>query len=167
MVQFSRSTLIAAGALVITVAGTPTFADEYVTNLGPVGPNEPILATLGGQRVIAFFVPERGSCAVNTIIWRDTGADAPYTASRVRLKSAARWDGSHRRCVHVDEPALRRRRLDPCSRGSARTAYPRGCQRLARWPPLPFWQGIRNCNALPLTGGRCRICPARPSSSGE
>jgi hypothetical protein len=85
MVQFSRSTLIAAGALVMTVAGTPTFADEYVTNLGPVGPNEPILATLGGQRVIAFFVPERGSCAVNTIIWRDTGADAPYTASRVRL----------------------------------------------------------------------------------
>jgi hypothetical protein len=37
------------------------------------------------QRVIAFFVPERGSCAVNTIMWRDTGADAPYTASRVRL----------------------------------------------------------------------------------
>ena len=50
-----------------------------------VGPNEPILASIGGQRVIAFFVPERGSCAVNTIIWRDTGADAPYTASRVRL----------------------------------------------------------------------------------
>jgi hypothetical protein len=85
MVQFSRSILIAAGALVMAVAGTPTFADEYVTNLGPVGPNEPILATLGGQRVIAFFVPERGSCAVNTIMWRDTGADAPYTASRVRL----------------------------------------------------------------------------------
>ena len=69
----------------MTVAGTPTLADEYVTNLGPVGPNEPILASIGGQRVIAFFVPERGSCAVNTIIWRDTGADAPYTASRVRL----------------------------------------------------------------------------------
>lgn len=89
MVHFSRtilSTLVAAGALLPLSAGAaPAFADEYLTNLGPVGPNEPILATLGGQRFIAFFVPERGSCAVNTIIWRDTGADAPYTASRVRL----------------------------------------------------------------------------------
>ena len=85
MVHFAHSTLVAAGTLVMAVAGTPTFADEYVTNLGPVGPNEPILATFGGQRVIAFFVPERGSCAVNTITWRDAGADAPYTASRVRV----------------------------------------------------------------------------------
>jgi len=60
-------------------------AEEYTTNLGPVGPNEPILATVGGQRVIAFFVPERGSCAVNTIMWKDAAADAPYTTSRVRL----------------------------------------------------------------------------------
>ena len=69
----------------MAIGGTPTFADEYVTNLGPVGPNEPILATFGGQRVIAFFVPERGSCAVNTITWTDAGADAPYTAFRVRV----------------------------------------------------------------------------------
>ena len=99
MAQFSRSTLIAAGALVMTVAGTPTLADEYVTNLGPVGPNEPILASIGGQRVIAFFVPERGSCAVNTIMWRDTGPDAPYTASRVRLSlqpgGMVRLDDAH------------------------------------------------------------------------
>ena len=60
-------------------------AKEYTTNLGPVGPNEPILATVGGQRVIAFFVPERGSCAVNTIMWKDAAADAPYTTSRIRL----------------------------------------------------------------------------------
>ena len=99
MAQFSRSTLIAAAALVVTAAGTPTLADEYITNLGPVGPNEPILASIGGQRVIAFFVPERGSCAVNTIIWRDTGADAPYTASRVRLSlppgGMVRLDDAH------------------------------------------------------------------------
>ena len=99
MAQFSRSTIIAAGALVMTVAGTPTLADEYVTNLGPVGPNEPILARIGGQRVIAFFIPERNSCAVSTIIWRDTGADAPYTASRVRLSlqpgGMVRLDDAH------------------------------------------------------------------------
>ena len=99
MAQFSRSTLIAAGSLVMMAAGTPTLADEYVTNLGPVGPNEPILATIGGQRVIAFFVPEHGSCAVNTIMWRDTGPDAPYTASRVRLSlqpgGMVRLDDAH------------------------------------------------------------------------
>jgi hypothetical protein len=99
MVQFSHSILIAAGALVMAVVSPPTFADEYVTNLGPVGPNEPILATLGGQRVIAFFVPERGSCAVNTITWKDAGADAPYTASRVRVSlrpgQMVRFDDAH------------------------------------------------------------------------
>jgi hypothetical protein len=82
MVRFLRCSF---AALVMAVAGTPAFADEYVTNLGPVGPNQPILANFGGQRVIAFFVPERGSCAVITIMWKDTGADAPSDASRVRL----------------------------------------------------------------------------------
>jgi hypothetical protein len=71
-----------AGVAALSMAAS---ADEYTTNLGPVGPNEPILATVGGQRVIAFFVPERGSCAVNTIMWKDAAADAPYTTSRVRL----------------------------------------------------------------------------------
>jgi hypothetical protein len=43
--------------------------------LNPVGPSEPIIAAFGGQRVIAFFVPEHGSCAVHTFIWKDAGAD--------------------------------------------------------------------------------------------
>ncbi len=64
---------------------TPARAEDATTNFGPVGPSEPILATIGGQRVIAFFVPERGSCAVNAIIWKDAGAEAPYASSRVRV----------------------------------------------------------------------------------
>jgi hypothetical protein len=99
MVQLLTSTLV-AGALALATASTPALAEEYVTNLGPVGPNEPILATFGGQRVIAFFVPERGSCAVNTITWRDEGVDTPYTAAhrvRVTLRPGqmARFDGAH------------------------------------------------------------------------
>jgi hypothetical protein len=87
MVLISRSQFLAAAWALAALAGfsVSASADEYMTNFGPVGPNEPILATIGGQRVIAFFVPERGSCAVNTIIWKDAGADAPYTSSRVRL----------------------------------------------------------------------------------
>ena len=97
MVQLLRSTLVVAA--LFTMAGTPAFAEDYVTNLGPVGPNEPILASFGGQRIIAFFVPERGSCAVHTFMWKDGGADAPYTLSRVRMNlrpgEMARFDNVH------------------------------------------------------------------------
>jgi hypothetical protein len=102
MAEFSPSRFCAAVTalltLTLTAATAPVLAaDEYTTNLGPVGPNEPILATIGGRRVIAFFVPERGSCAVNTIMWRDAGPDAPYAPSRVRLSlrpgEMVRFDG--------------------------------------------------------------------------
>ena len=78
---------LAAAALAALAAGWRSGAapTPMQTNFGPVGPSEPILATIGGQRVIAFFVPERGSCAVNAIIWKDAGADAPYASSRVKL----------------------------------------------------------------------------------
>ena len=85
MVQISRTRLFAAVSALGVLASASAHADEYTTNLGPVGPNEPILANVGGQRIIAFFTPERGSCAVNTIMWKDAGADTPYTSSRVRV----------------------------------------------------------------------------------
>jgi hypothetical protein len=98
MVQLLRSTSIGCAALFIATV-TPALADEYATNYGPVGPNEPIIAAWGGQRVIAFFVPERGSCAVHTFIWKDEGADAPYSTSRVRVSlrpgQMARFDEVH------------------------------------------------------------------------
>ena len=85
MVQISRSRFLAAICVLGALAGlSVAHADEYATNLGPVGPNEPILANVGGQRVIAFFTPDRDSCVVNTIVWKDAGADTPYTSSRVR-----------------------------------------------------------------------------------
>jgi hypothetical protein len=85
-----RAAVSALVALALTAAAGPVLgaeahalADESMTNLGPVDPNEPILANIGGRRVIAYFVPERGSCAVNAIIWKEAGTDnAP---SRVRL----------------------------------------------------------------------------------
>jgi hypothetical protein len=79
-----RAAVSALVALALAAAAAPVLgADESMTNLGPVGPNEPILANIGGRRVIAYFVPERGSCAVNAINWKEAGTDnAP---SRVRL----------------------------------------------------------------------------------
>lgn len=89
MTPLSRTKFIglaAAGALAaLTAAGAPALADQPLTNLGPVGPYEPILITVGTQRVIAFFVPDKGACAVNAVVWKDGDPDAPYSSARVRI----------------------------------------------------------------------------------
>ena len=107
--RFQAKFIAGVGALTaLTLLALPVRAGELASNFGPVGPSEPILATLGGQHVIAFFVPERGSCAVNAIIWKDAEADAPYASSRVKVSLRPGRDGSVRRGQEVDEPALRR-----------------------------------------------------------
>ena len=76
--------LAAAGALA-AAAGAPAHAADPLTNLGPVGPREPILVNIGDQRIIAFFTSERGDCEVNAVTWKDADANAPYTSVRVRV----------------------------------------------------------------------------------
>ena len=73
----------AAGALALSVASIPTRADEFAQNLGPVGPNEPILTTVGSKRVIAFYVPGGGHCTINVVVWDRTDASGD-SAARVR-----------------------------------------------------------------------------------
>jgi hypothetical protein len=87
MVQLSPLKSLAAAG-VFAILGTtsiPALADDPMTNLGPVGPREPILVKIGNQRIIAFFVPERGNCALSTVTWKDAGPDAPYASERVRV----------------------------------------------------------------------------------
>ena len=98
--------LAAAGALAaLTVAGVPAHADQPLINLGPVGPNEPILVTVGTQRVIAFYVPERGACSVNAVVWKDGDPDAPYASSRVRISlkpgQMVQLDGAQRQSMSL------------------------------------------------------------------
>ena len=89
MVLLSRytpsATAVAGALLALLTVNAPARADDPTTNVGPVPAREPILATIGGQRLIAFFVPERGSCAVSAIIWKDAGVEAPYASSRVKV----------------------------------------------------------------------------------
>ena len=85
----------AAGALALTVAGIPAHADELAQNLGPVGPNEPILTTIGNKRVIAFYLPGGGHCTINVVVWDRTDASGD-SAARVRVSL------SPRQMVHVD-----------------------------------------------------------------
>jgi hypothetical protein len=59
----------------------PASADEMVQNLGPVRPHEPILATVGSKRVIAFYEADSGSCAVHVVVWNPTDINAESTVS--------------------------------------------------------------------------------------
>ena len=77
----------AAGALLaLTTASTPILADELVRNLGPVGPHEPMITTVGSKHVIAFYVPGNGDCNVQAVIWNGDDTDANTAAGfRVSL----------------------------------------------------------------------------------
>jgi len=90
--------LAAAGAIVaLTAASTPARAGEMVQNLGPVGPNQTILATFGNKRVIAFYQQDTGRCAVNAVVFEQTDAETGMTtAARVRVSL------SPRQMVHID-----------------------------------------------------------------
>jgi hypothetical protein len=102
--RIRRLGLAGAGALAaLTAASAPAHANEPLTNLGPVGPHEPILAKIGHQHIIAFFIPERGECAVNAVTWKDADANAPYASVRVRVSlkpgQLVQLDGSQRQSM--------------------------------------------------------------------
>ena len=85
----------AAGALALSLASLPAHSDELAQNLGPVGPNEPILTTVGSKRVIAFYVPGNGHCGINVVVWDRSDASGD-SAARVRVSL------SPRQMVHID-----------------------------------------------------------------
>ena len=69
--------LAAAGAiLALTAASMPARADELAQNLGPVAPREPILTWVGSKRIIAFYQPDNGDCAVHVVVWHPTDVNA-------------------------------------------------------------------------------------------
>ncbi len=81
-----RTAVNALLALALTAVAAPVLAaDAPAHNFGPVGPREPIVVTAGTQRVVAYFVPDRGECAVSAVTWKDGAADAPYASARVRV----------------------------------------------------------------------------------
>src|SRR5215471_7342176 len=84
MFTLSRSFLkftAASSLLALTAISTPAGAYEMVQNLGPVGPNEPMLATIGSKHVVAFYVPGNGGCAVQAVIWNSDDEDAVTATS--------------------------------------------------------------------------------------
>lgn len=90
------SRLAALGALVAFCGyDLQARADELAQNLGPVGPHEPILTTVGSKRVIAFYEPGSGNCSLHVVVW-DRADDSGSSAARVRVGLNAR------QTVHID-----------------------------------------------------------------
>jgi hypothetical protein len=88
--------LAAAGALfILTAASITAHADELAQNLGPVGPHEPILTTVGSKRVIAFYEPDSGRCNFHAVVWNTTDVNAD-SAARFRA------DLNPRQMVRID-----------------------------------------------------------------
>ena len=87
----------AAGGVLACMLGTPAQADELAQNLGPVGPHDPILTEVGSDRVIAFYEPDNGRCAVHAVVFDKTD---PYTGMTTAVR--VRVSLNPREMVHID-----------------------------------------------------------------
>ena len=75
----------AVGGLVILGGyGLPARGEEPVQNLGPVGPNEAILTSVGNKRFIAFYEPDGVHCGLNVVMW-NSADDSGNSPARVRV----------------------------------------------------------------------------------
>jgi len=65
-----------AAALMLSTISVPARADDMAQNLGPVGPYDPILTSVGNKRVIAFYEPKNGRCDFRAVVWSVTDENA-------------------------------------------------------------------------------------------
>jgi hypothetical protein len=92
-------TFAAVGSLVmLSSSGVPARAGDMAQNsgplaaaglpqnLGPVGADEAILTDVGTKRVLAWYQPAGGGCAVNAVVWNRADVEGTSTAGiRIRL----------------------------------------------------------------------------------
>ena len=93
---FSKVAL-ASAFLAFTAFNFSARADELVQLLEPVGPHQPIIASVGNKRVIAFYLPGSSQCALHAVIWENdinAAVDTPAVRIRVSLEPG--------QIVHVD-----------------------------------------------------------------
>ena len=78
---------IAAASVLTVLAFThmASAADQTRANLGPVGPNEPILATVGEKRVIAYYERDDGKCEVSVVVFDASPKGGGRGSMRVRV----------------------------------------------------------------------------------
>ncbi len=67
----------------------PARAQELVQRLGPVGPDDTILTTVGNKGVIAFYEPNGTHCSLYAVVFT-LGDESGASATQVRMKLDAR-----------------------------------------------------------------------------
>jgi hypothetical protein len=83
--HFSLSALAASALLTLVFAALPARAEDATTNLGPVGPREPILVKMGDKRIIAYFEPNGGNCFVSAVVFDSAPGGGGYHSTKVRV----------------------------------------------------------------------------------
>ncbi len=105
----------AVGALVVlTAASASARSDERPVRLGPVGPNDVILTTVGNKNVIAFYVSGDGHCYIQVVVNDRTDASGA-SAAQVRIGL------NPRESIHIDAPGNHTLNLK-CSENAATLA---------------------------------------------
>ena len=86
----------AMGTLVVLGGyGLPVRAGEPIQVLGPVGPNDPIVTTVGRKSVLAFYEADGGHCGMHIVMW-DRGDESGDSAAGFRVTL------DPRQVVHID-----------------------------------------------------------------
>jgi hypothetical protein len=84
-----------AGLVVLGGYGLPARAGDITQVLGPVGPNDPIVTTVGRKGVLAFYEADGIHCDMHVVMWdRDDESGDSAAGFRVTLDP--------REVVHID-----------------------------------------------------------------
>lgn len=83
--SFRILSFAAASALTVLAFANLASADQPRANLGPVGPYEPILATVGDTRMVAYYERDGGKCAVSAVVFDASVTGGGQASTRVRL----------------------------------------------------------------------------------
>ena len=78
---------IAAASTLALLAATDlaSAGDRRETNLGPVGPYQPILAKVGTSRLLAYYEPTDGKCALSAVVFDQSDKNAKEDSTQVRV----------------------------------------------------------------------------------
>jgi len=86
----------AVGSLVVLGGyGLRALADDLTQVLGPVGPNDPIVTTVGRKAVLAFYEADGSHCGMHIVMW-DRGDESGDSAAGFRVTL------DPRQIVHID-----------------------------------------------------------------
>ena len=97
MFALSKKLRFAAVGTLVVLGGydLPAFANDLTEVLGPVGPNDPIVTTVGRKGVLAFYEADGSHCGMHVVMWdRDDESGDSAAGFRVTLDP--------RQVVHID-----------------------------------------------------------------